>query len=555
MRSRYRAALVISVGFCLPFLGAQWFADDLFHQWVMRNFSTAHALVGMFGFGDPAHRSPVQVWWIDPELRLSFFRPVTSGTYLIEHALGVGARGQHAVNLVLWGLLLVVVAQFLRRVVPSPRAALIAFAVYAFSDLRAFAIGWISLRHLLLSSTFALLSISEWHRFRTDGRRSAAVWSVLAMCVGILASENALAGLAYIVAFELLCRGRAGWKAIATWTAFALTYVVVYSALGFGTSHSGLYTDLVHEPMTWVRESAMRIPAFAGSALAGLPLDLWLFLRDRGHLAYALVSAALLALLLPALRPWKASPVRWLALAAAAALVPVASASASSRLLTLPGVAIAVVIGTFLDETPLRGYRGAVAGVLWARHVIVAPLLLLLTARAYSEAMASSRVDLWSSPALQDLNGRHVIMLDVRDPFPLENPHGYFWELPRPPLDLVVLNAGSYPIEVERIGPASLRMRTLEGELLSTGIERNYRSAPVQAGFRSRRGLPYVATVEAVNGLGATQVRFDFSWPLDDPGNLFLHWDGQHYVGVTLPASGPLRLEGTPPGIGRLRLK
>ena len=115
-----------------------WMLDD----YAQRAFVEGHSPIArpvwdLYAFvKNPAEVHALQdvgrlAWWSDPELRVAFFRPVTSLLAALDYALfGRGALGPHLHSLLWWGVLLLAASALFRRVLPSSfpigRAAVIA---------------------------------------------------------------------------------------------------------------------------------------------------------------------------------------------------------------------------------------------------------------------------------------------------------------------------------------------------------------------------------------------------------------------------------------------
>src|SRR5687767_6775995 len=125
-------ALLFAVAATAPSWRGGFLADDHIHLAAVEGWSPMQAGSNLYAFvsGDPAQvagmiRDNLLPWFAAPDLKLSFWRPLTSALFQLDHHLW----GRHALpyhlHTVLWyaALLLAVTALF-RRVLPGPLAVL-----------------------------------------------------------------------------------------------------------------------------------------------------------------------------------------------------------------------------------------------------------------------------------------------------------------------------------------------------------------------------------------------------------------------------------------------
>ena len=124
---------VILVGLALaaPAITADFTADDHLHRVVQRDDPGMPGLHShrwdLFSFVTGDHDDAVRLrdaglysWWTDPELKLAFWRPITSATHALDHALWPdSAAAQLAHNLVWLAIVLVLVWGFYRRFIAT----------------------------------------------------------------------------------------------------------------------------------------------------------------------------------------------------------------------------------------------------------------------------------------------------------------------------------------------------------------------------------------------------------------------------------------------------
>src|SRR3569623_760122 len=119
--------ILVGLGLAAPCLTADFTADDHLHRVVARADTGIAGLrsrpldLFVFADGDPHTNAVLRdgglfPWWTAPDLKLAFFRPLTSATHALDHALWPdNPAAQHAHNLAWLALALVIVWGFSRR--------------------------------------------------------------------------------------------------------------------------------------------------------------------------------------------------------------------------------------------------------------------------------------------------------------------------------------------------------------------------------------------------------------------------------------------------------
>jgi hypothetical protein len=529
-----------------PLLWCGFFADDYFYLSRLRQtgstgiFST---LLSIYRLVEPGQLTGI-TWWADPRLQLRLLRPLSAAFWVLDATLfGTNAFGYHVTNLVLWGALLAAAAALFRRLAPTPRAAQLAFAIYAWSDARALAVGWISNRTVLLSTICSLLGLIAWDEFRRRQSLLLAAAALAAFAIGLATGEYALSGFLLLAGYEWGRRGQHPRRLapLVPFLLLGLTYVAVYRAGGFGSAHSAIYLDPSRDPGGWASAAVIRIPVLGAGLLYGLPIDLWGFMRPTQQMLAALASFILCWIAVGPLRlPVAKDPrVAGLALGAALSLVPVASTSPTARLLLLPGVGAALVLGVFLDSAnETRSSDAAARAFVWLRHVVLAPLLLGIASWALLQALNADR----RAGALVPTTST-VYVLGAPNLFSASSIASYALDAGRPPPRVALLSVSGYPARVRRDGPRALILELRCGRLFDAEFERFYSDAPPPLNA-PRAGPGFVATIASER-----TVRFEFAQALEQL--LFVRWSGGVYGALTPPSAGEtLELDGVPQGLG-----
>ncbi len=485
-------------------------------------------------------------WWTSPAFQAHFFRPLSSLTHALDHAVwGRFAVGHHATSLAFYAALVAVAGGLYRRAGP-PAVALLAGLIFAVDDCHAWPIAWIANRNGVLGVLGAALLLYGHHRWRRGEGRRWLVLSLAGYAAGLASSESAVAGVGYVVAWEL-CLGTGPWRERARGAAPALGMVAAYLAFwtigGYGTLDSGLYLNPFEQPARFLTQALpARVPLLLLAALTPAQVDLSFLLTDRQVWAAAAVSAVLVAALLVPLRgTLRRDPVaRALLLGAAISLVPISATFAAGRNLLLPTLGLSYVLArAIVDGLRGEGSRG-LALLLIAFHLVLAPLGALLGVGALG--VLGTVVNAESAEAVIPAAGAddlRVVVLNTQSPMT-----GLYLAVTRamqgspPPAAIWPLVAAPVDQELVRTGPRSLRLRAAEPGYLTAPFETLTRPSPlVTPGEVWRSGGLTVRAVDVVEGrLLAFEASFDRD--LDDPSMRLLAWDGERLAPWRPPAVG-----------------
>ncbi len=567
--------LVLGLIAALPALKAGFFADDFAHIMIVSGrLSSIMPItpIDMFRFssGDPVWLQKmigegVFPWWTDPHFKGAFFRPLSAVTHILDYRhWGMNPVGYHATNILLWLLVLVAAVALIRRIAPTPRAAILSFFIFALADARALVIIWIANRNALVATALAFAALVAWDSHRREPGRLYGIISYILFGLSLLGGEAALGGVALLFAYEVLRLpdGRPTnakrLKALVPFMAIITTYLLWYKLAGYGASGSGMYIDPASHPLAWIRVAAVRLPVLLAGLLWGWPIDLWM---NGGATQTTLIAGALVLLPLSigvfATTVRKHRSIAAIALGGVLSLLPVASTFPSARLLLLPGLAGALVLGTYLDDAwPLRSaglLRAAFAAIVGLRHVILAPFLLLISMFALGDAFKQISLDILNSPWPENVATRDIVLVNAPTWVSATYLQSYLAAAGRPyPRRTYILNLSPYPATLSRNGPTTLELRFRCGEMLTSEFEKVERGSPIPVGTVIDAGI-FHATVLESGTTGPTAVRFDFRQSFDT-GPLFVRWIESRYEPVDVPALGSaLELPALAQGVGRLR--
>ena len=557
---------IVGTLLCLPAVFGQFVLDDNVLALLARaepgveGFESRPLDLFRFTTGVPAENHKLMdegvllPWWTTPQLRIAFFRPLSSLTHQLDFALfGTTAAPMYAHNLLWMWVLLLIAGRVYSGLCDTPGLAGLALLLYAVDDTHGAAVGWIAARNALLATALTLPALLAHHRARTaDGRWWAGpLW----LCAGLLAGETALGLGGFLVAYALcLDRGRLTTRALSLlpYGAVVVLWWVGYKAAGFGAHGSGLYTDPGREPLLFLHSLSQNWPALlAGQFGLGFPpigdMTAWASPEALPSLLQAsiLTIAVLAAIAWPVLR--RDAHARFWALGCALSALPVAASVPGERLLVFSSLGAGGLLAKLIAH---YGTRAALTtgprlprllfGLLVLTHLVAGPLgLPMRSASMKLLGLTLERAE-QSLPSTPEVRDQTFVLLDA--PFDVLASHLQLMRevtgTPRP-RHLYWLSSGSSATSFEVTSPSSLTL-TPERGFLYTRLERHYRGTPNELGVGAEVKLSEMTAhvLEQTADGRPAKVEFRFRRPLSDPSYRFFHFHAGRFRPAALPAPG-----------------
>ena len=558
------AALLLALLLVSPCLGVGPVGDDYMQMARvdprLHAPGFAYAPLDLFSFvsGDPAQRAVlleegVFGWWMAPDFRMSFWRPLSSLTHVLDHVLWPRSFVlAHAQSMLWFAALLAVVAVLYRRFHVSWIAHL-ALLLYALDDARGGVLGWVANRNVLVAATLAFAALAVHDRARRDGWRPGLWLAPGLFAVGLLGGEAALGVTGYLFAYALFIdSGPLGRRLARLWpyAALSVAWLAAYKALGYGTTGGGMYLNPLDEPLAYLGAMVTRLPVLA-AAQVGLGIaDAWSALPATARMvafAGALLTLALFAAVVAPV--WRRAPAcRFWALGAVLSLLPVCATYPMERLLVFAGVGgmatVALVLADWLEgglgllARPRRLLATAVVLGLVLAHVVLAPLLLparvLLVGYV---ARIGDRLEA-SIPRDESVRGRSLVILSSSAEMTTFPPwmQRQVSGVPRPARMRVLASCFSQ-LKVSRPDAATLRVRPEKGFLDNEWL-RMVRgpSRPFRPGDDVALSDVRVLVRDVTADGRPAEADFTFGVPLEDPS---LVWTRLRAGGTLVPWSPP----------------
>ncbi|MCA9714937.1 MAG: hypothetical protein H6713_15180 [Myxococcales bacterium] len=375
-------ALVVAALVAASTLGAGLVMDDVLTRARLLGFATAWGASpwwDVFTFARPdlnagLRDAGLHPWWSDPAVKMVFFRPLSAATHVLDYALWPDAPALHHVHSALWYVLAVLVAGALVRRVhtESPGLARLAALLFAVAAPHVATVGWVASRNTLIAFVIGGCVIGL-HARAGLGARIAAV---VALVVGLLASEATLGALGYVLAWQLCLDARAWPRRLAALAPYAIVIALwrlLYVAGGFGSAATSCYHDPSADLVDFLRAVATNLPALLGTRLLLLPVDGWAFAPAGVRVGLSLIGAAATVaiawLLWPRLR---ADPrARFWALGATLSLIPFTATLPMDRLVLFAGLGWSALLADLAFVSPRRRWARRAGAVLLALHLPV----------------------------------------------------------------------------------------------------------------------------------------------------------------------------------------
>ena len=557
-----RIAVLASILLALPMLGSPPLEDDVFHRGMVegRMAGVAWGPTELYDFvGAPSRSASLMreygamPWFAADDLRLRFFRPLSSAILASELKL-VGDRAWVSrLHSLLWflvvlGLVVVVYQRFL-----EPRVAALATLIYALAGGLLLPVSWPAARHALICTVFALLAF-YWHvRARDDGWRLGRVLAPLAFAVGLLAGELTLGALALIGAWEWFTRTDRLRERIGAMVPIVIVtfgYLAFYAVQGYGTRSTAAYVPLTLD----VESSAAVLRHFgilAGDLVAGTPSDIFglapVTVQTIGAVWGALMVGAawwLFSIVRPRLDAREATAARWMGLAAVAAALPGTLAIVGGRVLALAlvpasGVASILMLRGWTMRRDLhpsaavRAIASLIVVIIAFGRFVTGPVMRVAIGTSLSRV---ARVQQDQAAAVTPCRGV-MVLVAAADPIIATYVPSMMTLKDHPPERVRVLSMAPVDHRIERVTTTGFDLVLEQTPAARTLWERLFRRAPLTAGTHVKISSLDATVIEDRSGI-ATRMRFDFGEPLASPHLCFFQWRDEQVQPLAAPRPG-----------------
>ncbi|RYZ35925.1 MAG: hypothetical protein EOO71_33675 [Myxococcaceae bacterium] len=497
-------------------------------------------------------------WWVEPTLRVAFFRPLGSVLYGLDHLLYNRQAFGYQLHSLLWYVGLVMLAGvLLRRVLPGA-VAMLAMFLFAINGSHAALLGWLSYRSVVVSMLFGLAGLYFHVEWRERQRKGALAAALAFFVLSLAGGETMMILSPYLFAYEAFSgpgRPAQRLKGLVPFGVLMAGYFVLYRAMGYGAGGSDMYLDAVGTPVEWFKALVIRVPAAIAGLTLTAPSD---YILDLSYVPLftqlGAVGLAVFSLLLwgvwPLISAGERRTLGWMLTGSFVSTLLANSAFAGSRTLIVPSLGSAVGIAMvlyFAWRGRARTFRaGAVlagAAVMFLLHIVAAPYVWWQTTDMYVQMQAvMDRVQLRFDEALDEGALPNQRLVVINSPNGLIGIYGsvHWWSLGKPlPRAWWTL---SYSLDEQlatRTGPNTLELALPKGNFLTSVEERIHRGER----FRFKQGdevdfQGLKVRIEEIDAQGPKRVSFTFDVPLEDPSLKLVEWKNKKVVPWTPPTLG-----------------
>lgn len=569
-------ALLAAILLALPSVRMPLVLDDLWHRATLQNDTRwiphAQSPLRLFDFatGDPEAvarmvKSGLAPWWTFPTLRISFLRPLSSLTHVLDYALWPSSTVLMHVHSIAWYAAVVYLASHLYRRWLGPISSLassIATLFYAIDHNHGMVVGWIAHRNALVATAFALGTLLL-HDIATRRPRPGVLPFATASALGLAlcGGESAISTAFYLAAHAVFLDTRTPrerLRSLSPSIVVLLGWMVAYRALHFGASGSGMYVDPWHAPLAYATNLVAHVPLLLGAELGAPTPDVYPFLPTFAKVAFVLAAAIVVA--------WAGRVILWmvqegdqrlrqtaafLASASALSVFPPSATFPSGRTLLIAGFGMMGLLGlacsaTLENATWARAPWGnksrplirAYAAWSWLGHLLLAPPLFLLS--LHSMVMLDRVIHELGAgvPADGSAVGKRLVLVNAPDTALSYYLIGVHLEEGRaPPSRMLIMAGGRRDSRFSRTGERTFVVHE-DGGFYRTGTELLFRSVdpPLPIGTTvAFEDLTVWVSHTTEDGV-PDEATFVFSKDLDQ--YVFRKWVGRTLVPCALPSIG-----------------
>ena len=516
-------------------------------------------------------------WWSHPHLKLAFFRPVTGLTHWVDFRVWPSLPWLMHLHSLLWFAGAVAAAAALYRRLLSPAwIAGLAGLLFAVDNAHGMPAVWLANRNASIGVFFGLLALLAHDRWRREGWRYGAWVAPVALTLGLLGGEIALAAGGYLFAYAIFLDTGTWQRRLASLIPSAMVgaaWWVAYRAMDYGATGSGVYIDPGASPAAYLLAVVERAPVLLFGQWA-LPSGLYmLFSQSAAHIFW-LVAVTLMivigTLIFPLLK--RDRTARFFAFGMVLSLFPPCATFPDDRLLFFVGFGGLGLLAQFMTAVRRRDEWLPTARVLrlpfqfalWAFvviHLVFAPLGLATTSvnvKTLGSIIERAAESLPSDPGVTEqtvlIVNTPTVFISIYGPL-MQGLAGR-----NVPYRTLVLGSSIYPMTIGRPGPNVLTIRPDGGFIATPGSPRPghettqpafhpsyffqlldtlYRdNTPMHVGDLIDYGGATLEVTESTSDGRPMEVNCHFEVDIDDPSLRWLQWQGGVYVPFEPPPIG-----------------
>lgn len=495
-------------------------------------------------------------WWSVQGFRLAFFRPIASLLHTVDYHLWPNAHWfMHAESILIFAAAAFLATRFYRRLLGPTVCAGLAGLMFAIDDAHSMVIAWIANRHSIISTALGIGALLAYDKVRKEQWKPGLFIGPLAFACGLLAGENGVSTLPYLLAYALFLDD-ATWRkrliSLIPYGAISALWAIGYKLGGYGAAGGAFYIDPIRQVGDFVPAIFVRMPVLLTGQLAAPPADAWMSLPPEKTGGLVLTGVVVLGIIATALALVLRGnrTAAFFAFGMTLSLVPACATWPSDRNLLFAGLGGFGLVAQMLTATrdhlakPIRVLAAIVGGLFIFLHLVVAPLFLPLRAYATGKMLEG-----YTNRAIQSVPGEGVIndkMLVVID-------------APDSVISNTVIAAkvnahNTLPKAFRVLSTAvqgTLKLRRIDEKTLSLVMSAGHMHEPTATVFRDPKRFP-LRLGDKIDAAGMTmdvvsmtadgqlpeRIDFHFDRSLDDPYYVWIYWDKRQYAPLPMPKVG-----------------
>jgi hypothetical protein len=565
--------VALGVGLTAPSLFIGFHLDDFIGRFIFSDAPGAERLFRIYsgGYG-AANGDPVDAawmmeegfapWWMDPEVLLSFYRPLSLATHLFDAALWPNSAFLWHLHSLLWFGVLLWCGTAMYRSVQGPLIGGLAALLFAVDHTHALPVAFATNRYAMITTALCMLTLHQ-HHASAHGSGSLRAAGMAAVCYGLalFSGESSAAVVGYLVCYALFMDTRAVRTrvlSLAPYFVVSIGWRVVYTALGHGARYSDLYIDPAREPVRFALAALERIPSLLLGQWFMPPAESFT-LVDKTSAALLvgfawLFTIALAIALWPLLRRDKVA--RFWGGGMLLSIVPMCSGEPNNRMLFVASIGAAGLLASWWNayagpiasaaQRALGSYSVRFAKLMVLCHLFVSPFLMPMNAvaMAFYGSLERSFDDVG-----EEAVGRDAVFVTSPDYFAVRLMKMTKAVDHQPsPARYRGLAYGPEQVTMERTADKTVVLTYAGGAMHEPAVTKQalelYRTInkPMHAGQKVQLEGLAIEVLEVTEDGRPLRVRFDFAEPLGSDRYRFYHWVDNQFRPLALPAVGETKV-------------
>lgn len=212
-------------------------------------------------------------WWSFKDVKVAFWRPVTSATYWLDYKLWPdSSKAMHFQNIFWFMLLIIAVYTFYRKTLNPTWAVFLAASLFVIDYSFIKNAGWLACRNATMATLFGIFSILSFIKYKQSESSLQLFFSVILFLLSILSAEAGIATMAYIASYAICLDKKPLKNRFISIIPFLITIIawrVIYKLLGYGTSGTEMYIDPISNFSGFTEAITTRAPVLFFYQLIG----------------------------------------------------------------------------------------------------------------------------------------------------------------------------------------------------------------------------------------------------------------------------------------------